>query len=129
MKKSCRKKKILIIEDEASLMKALIDKFNKIGVEILIARNGEEGLAVALADHPDLILLDIVMPRMDGITLLKILRKDKWGSKVPVILLTNLSDAEKIVEAKDRGVSDYLVKSDWRIEDVAEVVKKKLKIK
>lgn len=119
-------KKILIIEDEMVLAKALVNKFSKEGFNIATARNGEEGLEMALKQKPDLILLDIIMPKMDGLTMLEQLRKDEWGKNVKVILLTNLSDEEKLARALQEGVHDYLVKSDWKIEDVVEVVKDKL---
>jgi len=113
-------KKILIVEDDSVLSWVLIKKFNKEGFDVLRAKNGEEGLDVALKEHPDLILLDIIMPKMDGITVLKRLRVHQWGSSVPVILLTNLSSVTVDQEVQD-DVSEYLVKADW---DIGEVVKK-----
>ena len=71
--------KILIVEDEDSLLSALVDKFLKAGYRVVTARDGEEGLTVALREQPDLILLDIVMPKMDGISLLRQLRDNSWG--------------------------------------------------
>ena len=121
------RKKILIIEDEISLLKVLSKKFEEEKFTILKARNGQEGLAMALREHPNLILLDIIMPKMDGMTMLNILRQDKWGKNVPVILLTNLSDAKKVETARSQGVYDYLVKSDWKLEDVICLAKKRLK--
>jgi len=120
------KKAILIIEDEMSLLEALKIKFTKEGFGILEAKNGVEGLEVAKKEHPDLILLDIIMPKMDGLTMLSRLREDKWGKDVPVILLTNLNDSEKISEASKEGVYDFLVKSDWHIDDVVKKVKETL---
>jgi two-component system, OmpR family, alkaline phosphatase synthesis response regulator PhoP len=119
-------KKILIIEDEVSLLHALSAKLNEAGFVILEAKNGEEGLKMALAEHPDLILLDIIMPRMDGISLLKKLRVDDWGKNAPVIVLSNLSDADNSVKAVSGNVSDYLIKSDWKIADVVAKIKEKL---
>lgn len=119
-------KKILIVEDEVSLLNALRDKLTREGFVTLEAKNGEEGLEIALRDHPDLILLDIVMPRMDGMTMLKKLREDDWGKTVKVIMLTNLSDMENVSEAVAQGSHEYLVKSDWKIEDVVEKVREKL---
>ena len=119
--------KILIVEDEASLLKALSSKISGEKFQVLEARNGEEGLKVALSEHPDLILLDVVMPRMDGITMLGKLRKDKWGKKAKVIILTNLEGVDKTVEASDFNVHDYLVKSNWKIEDLMKKIKDILK--
>ncbi len=122
-------KKILIVEDEMSQRKALVDKFTREGFQVLEARDGEEGLRIALKEQPNIILLDIVMPKMDGMTMLKKLRQENdWGKSVPVILLTNLSsDDDKI----NKGITEdepayYLVKSNWPINEVVEKVKERL---
>jgi len=121
-------KKILVVEDDVPELNALRDKFTREGFSILTAKNGEEGLAIALREHPDLILLDIIMPVMDGITMLVKLREDSWGGAVTVIILSNLADQEKVTEALTHGTHDYLVKSDWKLEDVVKKVKEKLGI-
>jgi DNA-binding response OmpR family regulator len=120
------KKKLLIVEDENTLLKALKDKFLKEGYVVLTAGDGAVGLELALTEHPDLILLDIVMPIMDGMSVLKKLRSNEWGKDVPVILLTNLNMAEKVADALDKGAYDYLVKSDWSLEEVAKKVHDRL---
>lgn len=120
------KSKILIIEDECSLRKALADKFTKEGFMVIEAKDGEEGLKLALKEKPDLILLDIIMPKMDGITMLGKLREDKWGKDVRVIILTNLEDENKVMESVQKGAYDYLIKSDWKLEDVVKKAKEKL---
>jgi CheY-like chemotaxis protein len=119
-------KKILIVEDEASILKALIDKFQREKFTTFQAKNGVEALEIASAKKPDVILLDIIMPEMDGLEALKKIRKAEWGKDIPVLMLTNLSDMEKISEAVQIGISGYLVKSDWKLEDVVEKVKEKL---
>lgn len=123
-----KKKTILVVEDEEPVLTALVDKFSREGFLLSQAKDGEEGLALALKNHPDLILLDILMPKMDGIALLKKLREDKWGKNVPVFLLTNLSELEKISEAVKIGISGYLVKSDWKLEDIVKKVKAQVKM-
>lgn len=120
------KKTILIVEDELSLRSALSEKLSKEDFEILEANDGQEGLDIAFKEHPDLILLDIIMPIMDGIKMLSKLREDDWGKTVPVLILTNLSDEEKTSEAVEKGVSDYLIKSDYSLEDLMEKIKEKL---
>ncbi|HCA67457.1 MAG: hypothetical protein A2249_02300 [Candidatus Jacksonbacteria bacterium RIFOXYA2_FULL_44_7] len=120
------KKTILIIEDERSLREALRDKLTREGFSTLEAKNGEEGLDVALREHPELILLDIVMPVMDGMTMLKQLRENAWGKNVKIIILTNLSDIEKIADSVKNEVYDYLVKTDWKLEDVVTKVRERL---
>lgn len=95
MAKESANKKILVIEaveDNAPLRKALHDKFSLEGFSVIDAKDGEEGLTVAMSEHPDLILLDILMPKMDGLTMMKKLRQgDEWGKHVPIIVLTNHS--------------------------------------
>jgi DNA-binding response OmpR family regulator len=119
-------KKILIVEDEASLVKALFDVIKKEGYEVETAENGQTGLVLALKSHPDLILLDIIMPVMDGMTMLRKLRQDAWGKDAKVILLTNLSGVEKMTESSAEGVHDYLIKSDWSLDDIIKKIKTKL---
>jgi len=121
-------KTILIIEDERPLLTALSSKLSHEGFSILQASDGETGLSMALEKHPDLILLDIVMPKMDGLTMLDMLRRDDWGKTVPIIVLTNLSDAARFEESMRKNVFDYLIKTDWKIEDVVIKVKEKLQL-
>lgn len=123
------KKYILIIEDDKSLRDALKDRLLNEGFGILEARNGEEGLFVALDKKPDLILLDIVMPRMDGITMLDKLRKEEAGKNIPVIMLTNLEDTENVGSVVEKGVTNYLVKSNWKIDEVVSKIEKALESK
>ncbi len=122
-----KKKILLIVEDEVNLLRLLEQEFLKEGFGVLTAIDGVTGLNVALKDHPDLILLDLILPKMDGMSLLRALRKDPWGMDVPVIILSNLSEAEKISEASEQEVFEYLVKADWKLEDVIKKVKERLK--
>jgi len=113
---------ILIVDDEPALMEALVDKFTRAGFMVMVAEDGQKGLTSALNNHPDLILLDIVMPVMDGLTVLAKLRKNSWGKHAKVILLTNLSETGTIDKTLIQTVSGYLIKSDWKIEDVVKQV-------
>lgn len=122
-------KTILIVEDDVSLLRALAGKLVSEGFDIIEAKNGEEGLVKAINDKPDLILLDIVMPRMDGLNMLRQLRMEEAGADVPVIVLSNLSDTAKTADMVEYGVMDYLLKSDWKLEDIVERIKEVLKIK
>jgi DNA-binding response OmpR family regulator len=119
---------VLIVEDEKSLREALAKKFTHEGFGVLTAENGEKGYALAVENRPAVILLDIVMPKMDGIAVVQKLRIESTTKDIPIILLTNLSENEKIAEAVQFGVFDYLIKSDWKIEDVVAKVKEKLHI-
>ena len=118
------KKKILIIEDDKSLVDALSQKLTKVGFDCILAFNGKEGLKKIEAEKPDLILLDIIMPIMDGLTMLKELRKT--NKEVPAIVLTNLSGEDKLSEALSNGSYDYLVKSDYSLEDIVSKINKVL---
>jgi two-component system, OmpR family, alkaline phosphatase synthesis response regulator PhoP len=119
-------KKILIVEDERTILGPLTKKLEKEGFDVQQAPDGEIGLRTALQKRPDLILLDIVMPEMDGMTMLENLRTDTWGRDVPVVILTNLDDGKKVAEATKHGSFDYLVKSDWSVSDVVDKIKQKL---
>src|SRR3989344_833736 len=127
-----KNKKILVIEeveDDISLRNVLHDKFSLEGFSVLEAKDGEEGLATALREHPDIILLDIVMPKMDGLTMMKKLREaNEWGKNVPIILLTNLDASDdKINQAiADNEPAYYLVKSNYTIEDLVEKIRERL---
>ena len=120
-------KKILIVEDETPLRNAVTDILTFEGFEVFQAKNGQEGLDLALKEHPDLILLDLMMPIMDGLTMLEKLRQDQeFGKTAAVILLTNINDPEKVAMATEAGSYDFLVKSDWNIEDVVRKIKGRL---
>lgn len=123
------KKTILIVEDDLPVLNALVDKLNREGFNILQAKNGEDGFIMANKNHPDIILLDIIMPKMDGLTMMKKLRaEDAWGKSVPIIILTNLSnDGETIDRSimKDKPAC-YLIKTDWSMTDVVEKIKQQL---
>ena len=120
---------ILLIEDEHALREPMRDKLTLGGFLVLEAKNGEEGLAMALREHPDLILLDILMPVMDGMTMLAKLREDAWGKDAHVLMMTNLSDNEHVGKAMANGAFEYFVKSDWPIAELVKLVGDKLKKK
>lgn len=117
------KKTILVVEDEPSYQHTLAEKLGMEGFAILAAKDGEEGLAIALEKHPDLILLDLKMPKMDGIEMARRLRQDEWGKKAKVIILTNTSDMTKTDQALENEIFQYLVKTDIKLEDLVEKVK------
>ena len=121
--------KILIIEDEQSLLTALKDNFSAAGFGyVLEAEDGEKGLQIAQHEKPDLILLDIFVPKIDGIALLKMLKKEPRTEKIPVLILTNLEDDAKQAEVIENGAVAYLVKIEHTLEDVIEKVKAILKV-
>ena len=117
-------KTILVVEDEKSLRDAIVDILRLKNFNPLEAKDGNEGVEIALAKHPDLILLDLIMPVMDGMTALKKIRADAWGASVPVVILTNLSaTSEQLVEDMvTRKPMHYLIKSDWKLHDVVKKI-------
>lgn len=130
MENKIEKKLIALVEDDQILSDAIYGGLKDAGFEVERAFDGEEGLAMALAKKPDLILLDILMPKMDGMTMFKKLRQENaWGKSVPVIVLTNLSgDNEKInKEVTEYEPAYYLVKSNFKVEDIIKRVQEYLK--
>ena len=125
--------KILIVEDEETLRNVLADKLKSEDFEVLEASNGEEGLTSAQSNEPDLILLDILMPVMDGFTMTEKLRQsEKESGKqpseyVPIIFLTNLGEEKGLTQSQKHGVYNYLVKSNWKLENVVIRIKEVLK--
>ena len=117
---------ILIVEDDKLIAEAIEKKLKINGFGIISATDGKEGLEMALERRPDLILLDIILPVMDGVSVLDKLREDPWGAKVPVIVLSNLTRAMTPEDMKKKGVSFYLIKTDWSLEEVVNKVKYEL---
>lgn len=117
---------ILIVEDEDILRGLLLTTLQAEGYIVYDATNGRDGLEQALQLHPRLILLDIIMPEMNGMDMLRKLRHDDWGAEANVVLLTNLGDNESAESAKAFGVSDYLVKSDWSLDELTQRIKELL---
>ena len=125
-----KQKTILIVEDEKNLRDAIADILQLKNFIPIEAKNGREGVELALSKRPDLILLDLIMPQMDGMTAFKKIRQDSWGANVPVIILTNLSaNSEQLVEDMvTHKPIYYLVKSDWKLHDVVNKIKEILKM-
>jgi two-component system response regulator CpxR len=120
------KKIILITEDDAPIRKILSEKLISEGFSTLEAQNGEEGLKLALGEHPDLIILDLVLPKMSGMEVLKKLREDVWGKDAKVVILTNLGDSETLSKVMESEVFDYFVKTDIKLEEFVQKIKVKL---
>jgi DNA-binding response OmpR family regulator len=119
-------KTILIVEDDQSIQTMYKMKLGRAGFHILLANNGQQGLDSALAHHPDLILLDLMMPEMDGETMLMKLREDNWGESAKVIVLTNISRDEAPKSMATLGVLQYLVKALYTPSQVQQVVERVL---
>ncbi len=119
-------KKILVVDDDTDLREALAATLTAAGFVTETAGDGEEGLAKALEIHPDLTLLDIGMPKMNGHEVLGKLRRDPWGKTAAVLLLTNFDDAKNITEGVGLGGNDYLIKSGTDLQSIATKVKQHL---
>lgn len=116
--------KVLIIEDEAPLREALALKLKKEGFEPIQAPDGIEGVQLAKTQKPDLIFLDVIMPKMNGLDVLKELKSNAAIMNIPVIMLTNLPEDSAKQKAQELGAVEYLVKSDSPLEELIEKVKK-----
>ncbi|KKQ53175.1 MAG: hypothetical protein US70_C0005G0009 [Parcubacteria group bacterium GW2011_GWD2_38_11] len=123
------KKKLLIIEDDLVLQKALSEYLITEGFEIKCAEDGEEGVKMALTEKPALILLDIVLPKKDGYAVLTEVRANEGTKNIPIVLLTNLGSISDVEKALELGATTYLVKADYKLEEVTAKVKEILNIK
>ena len=120
-------KKILIVEDKAILAEMYQDKFTQSGYEVSLAFNSEEGLALAKKERPDLILLDILLPKENGIQFLKRLKEIPEVNQIPVVALSNYDEARTKMEAFNLGVKAYLIKTRYTPRELLEVIKNYLK--
>lgn len=116
-------KKIAIIEDDHSILEMYTLKFEVEDFEVVTALNGELGLELIEAAKPDLILLDLMMPKMDGAHMLKELRNKPWGKNIPVIILTNISGDEAPEILSELNVIDYIIKANSTPQAVLDKVK------
>ncbi|SRR5258708_296242 len=124
---SADKKNVLVVDDDDNLRTVLIDKLTASGFSASGAVDGEEGLGKAFALHPDLILLDLIMPKMDGLTTLAKLREDEWGKKVKVIVLTVLENPEYLATAMQKGIFGYFIKTNYSLDNMIKQVEDALR--
>lgn len=115
-------KKILLVDDEPNLQSAYQQRLTQEGYSVIGAANGEEGLQLAHKHNPDLIVLDIQMPVMDGLTMLSRLRNEVWGKKVPVIILTNSDRSEDVLESLKDQAQSYFIKTQTTLEVVVSAI-------
>ena len=120
-------KKILFVEDEPSLQKAVGELLRQEGFQIFSALDGAEGLEIAKKEKPDLILLDLILPKKDGFEVLQELKADNDLKNIPVIILTNLEGTGDVEKAINLGATTYLVKANYELEDVVRKIKEFLK--
>lgn len=117
---------ILLIEDEQVLIDVLEKRLTKEGYEVKIAKDGERGLELIKSNNPDLVLLDIVMPKMDGFEVLEELSKEPDLSKAPVIIISNSGEPVELEKVKELGVEDWIIKTEFNPQDVVNKVEKQL---
>ncbi len=117
-------RKILFVEDESVLQKTFEETLKGEGYEVISALDGEVGFNLAKKEKPDLILLDLVLPKVNGFEVLKKLKEDPETKKIPVIILTNLEKMSDIDKVLELGAAAYLVKVDYSLEEVVEKIKK-----
>ncbi len=116
--------KILIVEDDNFLVDMYTTKFELEGFQVLAAEDGEKGIELAREEKPDIILLDILMPKKDGFSTLEDLKKEDVTKDIPVILLTNLGQKEDVKKGFDLGAAGYLIKAHFMPSEVVDKIKK-----
>ncbi|MEI6378578.1 MAG: response regulator [Candidatus Falkowbacteria bacterium] len=122
------KKLLLVVEDEDLMRKILAERFVKENFEVIQADNGEAGLEEALTHKPDFILLDIIMPKLDGMVVMEEIRKaGEWGQKVPIAVLTNLTvDDQTLQKIEASKPSCHMIKTDWSLDQIVVKINKML---
>ncbi len=115
--------KILFVEDEPTLQKELNEILQQEGFKIISAFDGNEGLKLARLERPNLILLDLILPKKDGFEVLKELKADEKMKDIPVIVLTNLEGVGDVEKALELGATTYLIKANYKLEDVVTKIK------
>jgi DNA-binding response OmpR family regulator len=120
-------KKILVIEDDKFLRKLLIDRLAEEGYFVDGAIDGEEGMKKAKTEEFDLILLDLILPGIDGFEVLSFFKKEKNLEKIPVIILSNLGQREEVERGLKLGAVDYIIKAHFTLSEIVEKIKKFLR--
>jgi CheY-like chemotaxis protein len=121
-------KKILLVEDDLFLGGMLGHKFLDLGAKVLGAKSGAEAIEIAKKEFPDIILLDILLPEVNGFDVLKTLKEDENTKRIPVLILSNLSQKSDIDKCKELGAEKFLVKATVDLNEIAEEVRKILNI-
>ncbi len=116
-------KKILVVEDDMNLLKAITTALKDAGFNVISSEDGESGLSLVKSENPDVVLLDIVLPKIDGFSVLKKMKKGKDTKDIPVILLTNLAHEKDMEKGLRLGAENYLVKAHFGLSEVVENVK------
>ena len=128
MSKYLAKVLLLIVEDEMMLAQMYSSKLKKEGFEVHVAHNGREGIAKMRSEHPNLVLMDVLMPDIDGLQALRQVKADSQTKDIPVLILTNMSDDNYAKQAIKDGANDYIVKAETTPEQVVQTIKGILKL-
>lgn len=115
------KRLVLVTDDDENIRALYTEALTASGIEVITATNGKEAVVMALTQHPDVILMDILMPEVNGHEAMKQIRSDTWGKTARVIYLTNLTEPENVVEAFEQKPEEYIIKVHT---DVKEVINK-----
>lgn len=118
-----RKKKILLIEDDLAVVRILETKLEIEGYEVLSAYNGKTGLEKVMKEKPNLILLDILLPKMNGFEVLRKIKENSETSSIPVMILSNLGEDENINRGIKLGAKDYIVKAHYNLEEIVRKIR------
>ncbi len=124
--KTSLRKKILFIEDDEFLQNVYQYEFGNKNITVIMASDGEDGLKKAEKERPDLILLDLILPKMDGFSVLEEIKKDPELKNIPVIVLSNLGQKKDVQTCKKMGAVDYIVKMNSRFSEVVEKINQNL---
>lgn len=122
-----KKIKILVVEDDAMISSMYKTKFESDGFDVLTADNGAVGLEIAKKEKPDLIMLDVILPQLDGFSVLEEIKKDETTKNIPVVMLTNLGTDEDKEKGQKLGAVDYLVKASLTPGQISEKIKSYIK--
>ncbi|MEK7090399.1 MAG: response regulator [Patescibacteria group bacterium] len=120
--------KILLIEDDSTLAGALSQGLKDAGFDVITAMDGESGFNAAVEQKPALIVLDEILPKLEGLEVHKRLQAEESIRNIPVIMLTNVEDPRKVSQALEQGLKDYFIKADWSMADIVKKIKEKLAV-
>ena len=119
-----KKNIVLVVEDDRAIARAIEFRLKQEGYQVDIARDGEEALTMVHENHPDLILLDLILPKVNGFEVLKKIKEDETTRSIDVIIFSNLSQKEDMAQAQAYGAIQFLVKSDLSTSELAAIVNK-----
>lgn len=124
--KKIEKRKILIVEDDVFFRELLLKKFQKENFDVFIAKDGKEGFTYLESNNPDIIVLDLILPDLNGYEILSMLKREKKTKGVPVVVLSNLGQQEEMEKAMSLGAAEFLIKVNFTLEEIVEKVKQVL---